>query len=102
MSDEMVSNRAIVGETKSGGPLNNPMNLTGTVVVPAGVMGDAAVTYKIVFLGDGAAKVPNGATQIVPPQGVTVQSFHLQGTDANGGHVDHDFDPAGVLIYQMP
>lgn len=102
MSDELVSDRAIVGETTSGGPLNNPMNLTGTIVVPAGALGDAPVTFKIVFLGDGAAKMPPGSTQIVPPPGTTVQSFHLQGVDANGGHVDHDFDPTGVMVYQMP
>lgn len=102
MSDELVSDRAIVGETTSGGPLNNPMNLTGTVVIPAGVVGDAPVTFKIVFLGEGATKIPKGATQLVPPQGTTVQSFHLQGIDANGGHVDSDFDPSGVMVYQMP
>lgn len=102
MNDEMLSKRATVGEAPGGEPFNNPMNLTATVVVPAGVVGDAPSTFKIVFLGEGAAKPPNGATQLVPPQGATVQSFHLQGTDANGGHVDHDFDPLGVIVYTTP
>lgn len=101
MSEEMLSERATVGEIP-GEPLNNPMNLTATVVVPAGAAGDAPSTFKIVFLGDGDAKKPDGATQIVPPPGTTAQSFHLQGTDANGGHVDRDFGALGVIVYQMP
>jgi hypothetical protein len=104
MSDEIASRPSIMEETGPG-PQNNPMNLTGTIVASTGVEAGAAATYKIIYVNADDVSPPTpppGATVLIPPPGATVQTFNLHGTDANGGNVDHNYKPTGIIVYQMP
>lgn len=104
MSDEVSSRGSIMEETGAG-PQTNPMNLTGTVVTTTGAPDTAAATYKIIYVNADDVSPPTpppGAIVLVPPPGATVQTFNLNGTDANGGNVNKNYKPTGIIVYQMP